>query len=514
MTRDLTIYFTSDTHGYFSPVDYATGEHMPTGVINCSENFTQDGNALIIDGGDTIQGSPFTYYLHKNTKLGGNIPAKIMNACGYQFVTLGNHDFNYGLQNLRDYLSELHATCLCANVDGLDYVEKTAVVTLTNGVRVGLTGATTCFIPVWEKPENLEGITISDPLLALEEAFQDLKKQDVDLTICIYHGGYEADLKTGELLSDTKENQAYEICRTIPFDIILTGHQHIPMEDMRVFDTYTCQTADKAKHFVKMDVSIDDSISTLKNGVETGKVTARSMLCPAGNKTSKEIYAIVEELEEKVANWLDTPTGHLDCELKPEEHIKMAEYSLIANFFNQVQLDASGADLSCTSLGNEVKGFSKDVTIRDVVATYIYPNTLQTLAVNRYVLKSVLERCASYFDYDESGSLCVNEAFLKPKVEHYNYDYFSGIDVTYDLKKPIGERVTSIQYKGKELDEERVLTLCMNNYRSTGTGGYDAYKECERVKNQSTEIVEMIMDYISSHEQIQVDAHSYLTILK
>ena len=64
-----------------------------------------------------------------------------------------------------------------------------------------------------------------------------------------------------------------------------------------------------------------------------------------------------------------------------------AHGSLIANFFNQVQLEASGADISSTSLANTVKGFEQDVTIRDVVSTYIFPNTLVTLAVNRAQLK-------------------------------------------------------------------------------------------------------------------------------
>ena len=97
--------------------------------------------------------------------------------------------------------------------------------------------------------------------------------------------------------------------------------------------------------------------------------------------------------------------------------MEMAENgSLIANFFNQVQLEASGADLSVTSLANVVKGFNKQVTIRDVVATYVFPNTLQTLQVDRRVLKAGLERCAEYFELDEAGKLQVGQSFLKPIV--------------------------------------------------------------------------------------------------
>ncbi len=514
MSRKLKIYFTSDTHGYLSSMDYATGKTADTGVANCAENFVQDGNTLIIDGGDTIQGSPFTYFLHKNGRWQEAIPARVMNACGYQYVTLGNHDFNYGQEELGAYLGNLKAKCLCANVEGLPNVEKTAVHVMANGLRVGITGITTCFIPVWEKPENLEGITITDPAEALQKALAKLKEENVDLTVCIYHGGFENDLETGASLSDTRENQAYAMCRDLAPDILLTGHQHIPMPGTKVFDTYTCQTADKGRHYAKMEVTVGEAVQEGRNHVASGAVTACSDLYPAGAKTKPEVQAILEQAETDTAEWLDTPKGRLDTALMPKSHIEMAaEGSLIANFFNQVQLHASHADLSCTSLGNEVKGFDQEVTIRDVVATYIYPNTMKTLKVNRSVLKACLERCAEYFAYGDDGALCVSDTYLKPKEEHYNYDYFSGIEVTMDITRPIGNRVVSILYQGEELSEDRELTLCMNNYRATGTGGYDVLKECEVVNEQLTEIVELIMDYISEHPQIAVDQTKWLHVI-
>ena len=61
MAKTLRIYYTADTHGYFAPLDYATGERAATGLLNCAANFERDGNSLVIDGGDTLQGSPFTY---------------------------------------------------------------------------------------------------------------------------------------------------------------------------------------------------------------------------------------------------------------------------------------------------------------------------------------------------------------------------------------------------------------------------------------------------------------------
>ena len=136
--------------------------------------------------------------------------------------------------------------------------------------------------------------------------------------------------------------------------------------------------------------------------------------------------------------------------------MEMAEHgSVIANFFNQVQLDASGADLSITCLANVVKGFNRQVTIRDVVATYVFPNTLKTIRVDRRVLKAALERSAEYFDLDEAGQLQVGKSFLMPIVQHYNYDYLSGLEVTIDVRRPVGDRVVSMLYQGQELEPDR-----------------------------------------------------------
>ena len=225
--KQLTIYFTSDVHGYFSPLDYPTGEHADTGLANCMSRFQNDGNTLIIDGGDTLQGSPFTYYLHKNGLESPCVPARIMNCAGYDFFTLGNHDFNYGQDYLRRYIRAMDARCLCANVHGLEGVHDYAVVTLQNGLRVGLTGIVTHHVNIWERPENLTGLTITEPVPAAAAALAAMKAENVDITVCIYHGGFECDLDTGAVQTDSDENQGYRICRELDFDVLLTGHQHI-----------------------------------------------------------------------------------------------------------------------------------------------------------------------------------------------------------------------------------------------------------------------------------------------
>ena len=503
MDRKLTIYFTSDIHGYFSPTDYANNCRAATGLANCAANFTHDPNALILDGGDTLQGSPFTYWLYSRTEEKSLIPAKLMKLAGYDFFTLGNHDFNYGTAELERYIEAMDARCLCANVQGLRGAERFAVVTLENGLRVGLTGVTSQFVPKWEKPENIAGLSFADAFETARDILAELKTRQVDITICIYHGGFENDLDTGRPISKTLENEGWRMCQELDYDILLTGHQHMPFADKCVNGTFTCQPPDKARQYIRMDVTVDD-----------GKVVAKSELCPAGDVTPEAFKELLEPLEAETAKFLDTPLGHLDRDLRPSTPLKRAlKGSLIANFYNQVQLEASGADISCTCLANTMRGFSENITVRDIVASYVFPNTLKTIMVDRAVLTKALERSADYYAIDENGEVCVSDSFLHPIVAHFNFDFITGIEATIDLHRAPGERVTSIRWHGEELPEDKTLTMCLNDYRASGAGGYDFYADCELVREQPDDIAELIINYVDRHRDITVDKTYWLNIL-
>ena len=107
--RKLKILYTSDVHGYLFPTNYASTDVLPQGLFKLEAAFRRDGNTLIIDGGDMLQGSPFAAYVARE-KPRPHPCAQAMNLGGYQYVALGNHDFNMGLEALGAYLQDLHAT--------------------------------------------------------------------------------------------------------------------------------------------------------------------------------------------------------------------------------------------------------------------------------------------------------------------------------------------------------------------------------------------------------------------
>ena len=129
------------------------------------------------------------------------------------------------------------------------------------------------------------------------------------------------------------------------------------------------------------------------------------------------------------------------------------------------------------------------------------------------LIDAALERSAEYFAIDADGKLKVSESFLTPIEQHFNYDYFSGIEAAFDIRRSVGDKVVSIKYKGEELSGDKRLTLCINNYRASGAGGYDIYRQCQTVRELPTEIAELIIAYVDKHRNITVDKHKWLKLI-
>ena len=488
-SKKLTVFFTSDLHAYIYPTDYRSREERDLGLFKCASRFTRDGNTLIIDGGDLLQGSPLGAFCHDTLKNAAPF-AEMMNCCGYDYVTLGNHDFNYGMSYLDSYLQALRARCVCQNIrwegEGIRYPAR--IHTLENGLRIGIVGIVTDYVNIWERPEHLSGITISDPIPAAAAALEELRPQ-VDLTLCVYHGGFERDLATGRVLSSTHENVAYRICQELDFDMLLTGHQHMSVPGQMVNGTFVVQPADRGQEFLQIEAV-----------VRSAEKHFSSRTIPAGGDCRPRWLRQFSEMEHGAQNWLDQVVGHLPHALLPDTPQHMAaEGSGLADLFNAVQLEVSGADLSAASLANDVAGLPQVVRRRDLLIAYPYTNTLTVLRITGAVLREAMERSAAYFTRGTDGSLRVSDCFLEPKVEHYNYDYYAGVSYTYDISRPVGQRVVSLSVKGRPVADTDEFTICLNSYRASGTGGYDCYVGCPVVREIATEMSDLLLEYFRQH---------------
>ncbi|HIR09136.1 MAG TPA: metallophosphoesterase, partial [Candidatus Avoscillospira stercoripullorum] len=344
MEKTFQIYYTSDTHGHIFPVNYASNCPENSGLLNLAAQVEKDGNTLVLDGGDSLQGTPLTqYYLEHCKKWPIHPVAAAFNAMGLDYFTLGNHDFNFGYEALRDYLRAMDGVCLCTNVEDLGgelRIRPWAVHTLANGLRVGITGVVTDFVNVWEQPQNLERIRVTDAFQAARATCAALREQ-CDVCVCIYHGGFEEELETGRVLSDSGENLACKIARELDFDLLLTGHQHMAVEGVNLSGTYAVQPPANAGQFLHISGKWEGTRSSFRS-----RLTAVGAIHPA------EPYQSLLPLENAVQDWLDQPIGELDRTIPPEGKLEAALYgSQVAALFNQVQLTETGADFSCTSLG-------------------------------------------------------------------------------------------------------------------------------------------------------------------
>ena len=124
-----------------------------------------------------------------------------------------------------------------------------------------------------------------------------------------------------------------------------------------------------------------------------------------------------------------------------------------------------------------------------------------------------MERSAEYFDHDAQGKLVISDAFLRPKIEHYNYDRFSGVDYVFDTTRPVGQRVTSIRVDGRELEEGETVSVCINSYRSSGAGGYEMLVGQKVLRDIQVDVADSMIEYITKNPDIHVDTHRYCTVI-
>ena len=298
--KNLKIIFTSDTHGHLFPTNYAGKCSEDAGLLNLAHQIEKDGNTLVIDGGDTLQGTTLSqYYISHRDAYPFQPLAEGFNAMGCDYFTLGNHDFNFGYEVLKEYINAMNATCLCANLTDLRGelgVKNHVIHVLENGLRIGLTGIVTDYVNIWEQEKNLSELKISDAFEAAQREYEILRGQ-CDVCICIYHGGFEEDLETGERLTQSRENVACEIARKLGYDILLTGHQHIAMAGKDLHGTYAVQPPANAGKYISLE-AVYEKTEAVKIARHEGCDEAEGKAVDAGNgerNGEKRIGATEEE---------------------------------------------------------------------------------------------------------------------------------------------------------------------------------------------------------------------------
>ena len=221
----VVLLSTTDMHGRVFPIDYYTNKYDNVGITKVAtlvkEARKNDPDLLLVDSGDTIQGTPLEYFHNKRNNAPPDPMMLAMNALHYDAMTVGNHEYNFGLKVLEKARSEAKFPWLSANT----YNQGTStthyqpyIVKEVEGVRVGVLGLTTPGIPNWENLLNYAGLEFHETVSEAKKWVAILRdKEKVDLVVIAMHMGIEEDLRTGQLNPSQvpNENAAITIARQV-----------------------------------------------------------------------------------------------------------------------------------------------------------------------------------------------------------------------------------------------------------------------------------------------------------
>jgi 2',3'-cyclic-nucleotide 2'-phosphodiesterase (5'-nucleotidase family) len=505
----LVILGTTDLHGNLLPIDYYTNKPDNRGLAKIAtivkRTRQENKNVLLIDSGDTIQGTPLAYYHNKKNNQPPDPMMLAMNALRYDAMAVGNHEYNFGLQVLEKARKEATFPWLSANTYNKETDQthfKPYLVKEVSGVRIGILGLTTPGVPTWENAPNYVGLEFHDPLLEAKKWVPVLRgKEKADVVVIAMHMGLEEDLRTGEQNPGQveNENRAIAIAREVPgVDLIFMGHTHRDNPSVVINGVQLIQANYWGRHLARVDLYLENDV----NGWRMFARSARTIAVDDAVVPDQEILTLAEPYNRETQAWLARAIGESAIELTASE--ARFRDTAILDLIQRVQLEAGKADVSMAAVFNAEARIAKGaVTVRDIAGLYVYENTLVVLEVTGQQLKDALEHSAKYFRQYEPGKTPAD--LVDEKIPAYNFDIAEGVNYVLNLTKPFGQRIERLEFQGRPLAPTQKLRLATNNYRVNGGGGYTMYKGAPVVHRSSEEIRELIIDWVERHKTIPTE---------
>ena len=524
----ITILETSDIHGFIADWDYFQDRPYDQGLVKVAtvvqQEREQDPELLLLDAGDTIQGSPLVYYYNSRKPNEPNPMAVVMNAMDYDAMTIGNHEYNFGQDVLERFIAVTDFPVMSANIRNSDgsvlYPEYH--IKDVKGIKVGILALTTVGIPNWERSDHIAGLRFDDAVTTAKQMIPRMHSEGAQVIVVLAHSGTHIEpenaweegawstpvstwVDKGYAAHDD-ENFVIRLADAIPeIDVILAGHAHARIPAATVNGVLIVEPHAYGRGISKVQLTVDDAGHVI--GKKGEFISMRDV--PADPK----IQEISTPYHETALQYIRTSIGTA-TEVFPGGDAARIQDSPLPDLVNAVQLTMAEdagykADISLAAVFNN-RGELRpgDITIADIYGIYPYENTLVVMDVTGDILKEALEHDATYWRQIDGQVQVRTAGDLKSgTVRDYNWDMYSGLDYTIDLSRPAGDRVTKLQFNGRPLADDKKLRLAINSYRAGGGGGYEMFTRGEIVWHSMSEIRDGLVTFIS--QQGELDPADY-----
>ena len=534
----LRIMETTDLHVHVMPYDYYSDKPVDTvglarTAARIAEIRAEATNSMLVDNGDFLQGNPMGDYMaYEKGMSAGDVHPVIaaMNTLGFDASTLGNHEFNYGLDFLMNSVAGANFPVVSANVatelgatprDDKTLVKPYIILdrTVTDGsgaelpIRVGIIGFVPPQIMTWDR-KHLEGSANARDIVATAEAWvPQMKEEGADIIIALSHSGIgSAQYEEG------MENASVPLAEVDGIDALMTGHSHLvfPGPDYEGWDGVDATAGTihgkpaVMGGFWGSHLGVIDLMLAFE-GNQWRVVSAGSEARPIYQRNEdRSITALVESVPEVEASVADAHAATLEYVRRAVGKTSAPLYSYFAlvaddpsvQIVSQAQLwyiaqMMQGTEYESLPLLSAAAPFKAggrggpeyytdvpagDVAIKNVADLYLYPNTVRAVKITGAQLKGWLERSAGMFNQITPGG--TDEVLLNPDFPSYNFDVIDGVTYEIDLSSPAmfdkdgavvaedANRIVNLAYNGEAVTDDMEFVVATNNYRAGGGGKF------------------------------------------